>query len=36
MKEALKLAIFPTSDMTYMWKVIDSLYDFLKEEIKKR
>ncbi len=36
MREALKLAVFPTSDMDDMWKVIYSLHGFLIEEARKR
>jgi len=36
MREALTLAVFPTSDMDYMWKVIGSINDFLIEEANKR
>lgn len=35
MREALKLAIFPTSDMDYMWKVLFPINEFLIEEAKK-
>jgi len=35
MREALNLAVFPTSDMDYMWKVLLSINDFLIEEAKK-
>jgi len=35
MREALTLAVFPTSDMDYMWKVLLSINDFLIEEAKK-
>jgi len=35
MREALTLAVFPTSDIDYMWKVLLPINDFLIEEAKK-